>query len=171
MVESRFKLGKYDVTESDFAGRRIRLSPDRIAVIMDKYSSEEMHTIPLARGRRGDKDSKLRPEEFDALRSLIYKCNWVGREARPEARATASILASRLPQATVQYIATVNATVNYLRATAARPLTVWVMDPRGLVFAPMSDAGGIGSLGHELDCTRGPGWWSVQRSPWTSSAP
>eukprot|EP00974_Lingulodinium_polyedra_P020537 1987276-Lingulodinium_polyedra.AAC.1 len=65
-----------------------------------------MRPIQLGKGRRGDKTSPLRPEEFTALRLLVYKRNWAGREVRPEACATASIVASRLRRAAVQDVAT-----------------------------------------------------------------
>eukprot|EP00959_Pyramimonas_sp_CCMP1952_P203057 4246632-Pyramimonas_sp.AAC.1 len=54
----------------------------------------------MERGRLGLKKTPLTPAEFKSLRSLIYKLNWVGRETRPEAAGAASILASRLKNAT-----------------------------------------------------------------------
>eukprot|EP00959_Pyramimonas_sp_CCMP1952_P149098 3119418-Pyramimonas_sp.AAC.1 len=54
----------------------------------------------MAKGRLSRKDTPLEPHEFRALRSSVYKFNWVGREARPEAAGVASILASKLKQAT-----------------------------------------------------------------------
>ena len=104
------------------------------------------------------------------MRPAIYKCDWVGWEARPEACATASILASRLPHAKVQGVATVNATVNYLRSTAPRPIIFWGVGPKELMFVSMSDAGGIGSSGPELDGAQGAWLVVAAEGPWRISA-
>ena len=46
------------------------------------------------------------PDEFDALRSAIYKLSWVGKESRPEASGVASLLAGRLGHLTVVTVVT-----------------------------------------------------------------
>eukprot|EP00959_Pyramimonas_sp_CCMP1952_P075092 1568928-Pyramimonas_sp.AAC.1 len=62
----------------------------------------------MARGRLARKDSPLEHSEFKALRSLVYKFNWVGRETRPEAAGVASILASRLKAPTTGDVSLAN---------------------------------------------------------------
>eukprot|EP00959_Pyramimonas_sp_CCMP1952_P044982 939722-Pyramimonas_sp.AAC.1 len=87
-------------------------------------------------------DSPLEPDEFRALRSLVYKFNWVGRESRPEAAGRASILASRLKSATIYDVSCANKLVKHLRTTASRGLTIWSLDPDRMAFVSFSDAGG-----------------------------
>eukprot|EP00959_Pyramimonas_sp_CCMP1952_P406462 8519068-Pyramimonas_sp.AAC.1 len=62
----------------------------------------------MAKGRMSDKDAALLPDELRALRSLVHKFNWVGRESRPEAAGVASILATRLKSATIYDVTCAN---------------------------------------------------------------
>eukprot|EP00959_Pyramimonas_sp_CCMP1952_P465348 9488138-Pyramimonas_sp.AAC.1 len=104
LLESRFKFGKYRDCHAgsvDFAGRRVTFSDSKIVVDQEKYILEEVRPLSMAKGRMSDKSAPLGPDEFKALRSLVYKFNWVGRESRPEAAGIASILASRLKNATI----------------------------------------------------------------------
>ncbi|CAK9075801.1 unnamed protein product [Durusdinium trenchii] len=89
-------------------------------------------------------------EEFQALRSLVFKINWVGRESRPEAAGIASLMASRLPRATIGDVIIVNRFVNFLRSTAERPMKIWRFHPEEMCFIAVSDAGGINMQGTDL---------------------
>ena len=140
---SRFTFGKWEKSEAEYAGRRIKCTKDCIYVNQSKYIIEQVHAVPLARGRRQQKESKLTKEEFEALRSLVFKLNWLGRESRPEASGIASIMASRLPHAVIEDVSTVNKFANYLRSTADREIKIWKFNPKEMVFIVCSDAGGI----------------------------
>ncbi|CAK9076065.1 unnamed protein product [Durusdinium trenchii] len=89
-------------------------------------------------------------EEFQALRSLVFKINWVGRESRPEAAGIASLMASRLPRATIGDVIIVNRFVSFLRSTAERPMKIWRFHPEEMCFIAVSDAGGINMQGTDL---------------------
>eukprot|EP00959_Pyramimonas_sp_CCMP1952_P136544 2857601-Pyramimonas_sp.AAC.1 len=102
------------------AGRRISLNARRAVIDQEKYILEEIRPLPLARGRLTRKDSPLDSSEFKALRSLVYKFNWVGRESRPEAAGVASILASRLKAPTTGDVSLANKLVKHLGTTASR---------------------------------------------------
>ena len=67
--------------------------PDWIRVSMQKCILEEVHPVTISQTRRADSPS-LTEEEFVAIRSSIYKCNWVGGEVGPRASAAASMFAS-----------------------------------------------------------------------------
>ena len=86
--------------------------------------------MKLERGRLTQANAPLEPLEFDQLRSLIYKFNWLGKESRPEAAGVASILASRLNVSTVTDIKLANKLVNTLRESAKRAITLWSLVPR-----------------------------------------
>lgn len=77
----------------------------------------------------------------------MYKINWLARETRPEVCGTASILASKLPRATVSDIIVANKAVNHLRGTATRPLIIWKFRPEDMTFIVVSDAGGVSMNG------------------------
>ena len=145
---SRFTFGKWEKGEAEYAGRRIKCTKDCIYVNQSKYIIEQVHAVPLARGRRQQKESKLTKEEFAALRSLVFKLNWLGRESRPEASGIASIMASRLPHAVIEDVSTVNKFANYLRSTADREIKIWKFNPKEMVFIVCSDAGGISMKGN-----------------------
>lgn len=127
MLENRFKFGKWEDDEAEYAGRHITCEPGQIR-IQQTYIMEQVFPIALGRGRKASKDSLLTKEEFMAFRSLTYKLNWLGRGSRPEVAGTASIMASRLPAARVSDIITVNKLVNYLRSTADREIIIWAFD-------------------------------------------
>eukprot|EP00959_Pyramimonas_sp_CCMP1952_P162163 3390463-Pyramimonas_sp.AAC.1 len=92
ILEDRFRFGKYRDCHAgsvDFAGRRVSFLPGKAVIDQEKYILEEIRPLTLARGRLSVKSSPLEPSEFKALRSLVYKFNWVGRESRPEAAGVA----------------------------------------------------------------------------------
>eukprot|EP00439_Symbiodinium_sp_Y106_P059202 s5068_g8.t1 len=160
--EARFHFGKWELDSADYAGRRVRVLQDKILVDQEKYILEQLQPISLAKGRRAHKDEGLLPEEHTAFRSMIYRISWVGKECRPEMCGLASIMASRLDQATVSDALIVNQCVNHLRNTASRALTIWKIKPDQLSFIVVSDAGGIGAkhetqdeLGLPADATQG----------------
>ncbi|CAE7227094.1 unnamed protein product [Symbiodinium sp. CCMP2456] len=156
--EARFKFGKWDRDQADYAGRRVRVLDDRILVDQDqeKYILEQLQPIHLAKGRRSAKDQKLLPDEFAAFRSMIYRISWVGKECRPEMCGLSSIMASRLDRATVDDALVVNRCVNHLRNTASRPLTIWKIQPSDLSFVIIDE------LGLPADATQGA--WMVVAS-------
>ena len=149
-LTQRFQFGKWEDKKAEYAGRHVECLDDRVLISQEKYILEQIFPVPLLRHRRGLPGEALEKEEFEAFRSLVYKLNWVGRETRPEVAGTASIMASRLPQAKIQDILTVNKVVNHLRCTASRPITIWKFNPDTMVFIVCSDAGGINTKHHEL---------------------
>ncbi len=154
-LTSRLAFGKWEEDKAEYAGRFVDCREDRILIDQSKYILEQVFPIDLPKSRRGQPDSELTKEEFEAFRSLVYKLNWVGRESRPEVAGTASIMASRLPQALIRDIATVNKVVNHLRCTANRPIIIWRFDPKKMVFVVCSDAGGINTKHHDLTDDQG----------------
>ena len=83
-------------------------------------------------------------DEFNQLRSLVYKISWVAKESRPEASGSASILAQHLKAPTVSDVLIANRLVKFIRSSASQCLTIWRHDPRNLRVISVSDAGGIG---------------------------
>eukprot|EP00439_Symbiodinium_sp_Y106_P067741 s4909_g11.t1 len=149
ILHARFDFGKWEEATADYAGRKICCLDDRITVDQEKYIVEQVTPIPLAKHRKAQKDSKLTSEEFQAMRSAVYKINWVAKETRPEMSGLASIMASKLQTATIEDILIINKNINFLRTTAARPLTLWKINPADSAFIAISDAGGVG-MKHEI---------------------
>ncbi|CAE7346579.1 RE1 [Symbiodinium natans] len=151
LLHARFKFGKWEEDEAEYAGRRIRTSSDRILVDQEKYIKEQIFPVPISKSRKGDKSVPLTMEEFKNFRSAIYKINWVAKETRPEVSGTASLMASKLTNATIDDVMVVNKTINYLRNTASRPLVIWKFHPSNMAFIAVSDAGGVGQKYDSLD--------------------
>ena len=82
--------------------------------------------------RNSKKDRKLSLDEFNQLRSLVYKISWVAKESRLEASGSASTLAQHLKAPTVSDVLIANRVVKFLRASASQCLTIWRHDPRNL---------------------------------------
>ncbi|CAE7233206.1 unnamed protein product [Symbiodinium natans] len=165
-LRERFHFGKWERNEAEYAGRRVRVLHDRILVDQGKYIREQVRPVPLEKTRKQDKKSPLLKEEFEMLRSCIYKIPWLAKESRPEMAGLASIMASRLTVATIEDVMTVNKCVNHLNNTADRAITLWKFVPDEMSFVVVTDAGGITTrpgeedeMGLPVDATQGA--WAV----------
>ena len=72
-LTDRFHFGEWDENEAEYAGRRIRCTENRIYVDQSECFIEQVQPIQLPKRRRSNKDPPLNKEEFNALRSLVYK--------------------------------------------------------------------------------------------------
>ena len=144
IFQERFDFGKWEEDCADYAGRRVQCLEDRVLLDQEKYITEQVTPIPLPKHRRAMKDAELTEEEFQAMRSAVYKINWIAKETRPEMSGLASIMASKLKKAVIDDILVINKSINFLRATASRPLILWKMGLEDLAYVAISDAGGVG---------------------------
>ena len=135
--QAAFRFGKWEKREASYAGRRIRQRDQYVLVDQEKY-------IPILLQDKQQKDRRLSLDEFNQLRSLVYKISWVAKESRPEASGSASILAQHLKAPTVSDVLIANRVVKFLRSSASQCLTIWRHDPKNLRVISVSDAGGIG---------------------------
>ena len=145
-MEQRFSFGKWEHGEADFAGRHVKVLPDKVLLDQRKYIAEKIFPLKPARGRLGNKQELLDKDEFEQYRSLLYKINWVAHQTRPEAAGVVSILSSRLKQATVHDLACLNKLAAHLRNTAQQCLVLHKFENKDMVFIAASDAGGVDSL-------------------------
>ncbi len=95
---------------------------------------EHVHPIVLPSGRLTNGSDDLSVGEFESLRSLVYKLAWVGKETRPEASGTASILAQHLKAPTLNDVRMANKMVKLLRSTTAQTMTIWKHDVDSFLF-------------------------------------
>lgn len=98
--------------------------------------------IPLAKSRAGLDTEELSHEGCVALRSLVYKFNWVARETRPDVAWVALILAHLLAKSTIQEIKTANKVARYLRSAASQGISVSRIPISDLSLISVSDSGG-----------------------------
>ena len=100
------RFGKWEKREASYAGRQIRQRDQYVLVDQEKYILEKLHPISLQ--EKQQKDRRLSLDEFNQLRSLVYKISWVAKESRPEASGSASILAQHLKTPTVSDVLIAN---------------------------------------------------------------
>ena len=124
MQEAAFRFGKWEKREASL----IRQRDQYVLVDQEKYILEKLHPVLLR--EKQQKDRKLSLDEFNQLRSLVYKISWVAKESRPEASGSASILAQRLKAPTVSNVLIANRVVKFPRSSASQCLTIWRHDPR-----------------------------------------
>ena len=141
-VPNSVPFWKVGETRGQLRCRRIRQRDQYVLVDQEKYILEKLHLVLLR--EKQQKDRKLSLDEFNQLRSLVYKISWVAKESRPEASGSLSILAQHLKAPTVSDVLIANRVVKFLRSSASQCLNIWRHDPRNLQMISVSDAGGIG---------------------------
>lgn len=142
-LEERFLFGRWEEDQADYIGRHIQRTPGEVRLDQQKYIAEKVAAVNLGKGRRGNKEALLLPDEFQEYRSMLYRISWVAHQTRPEAAGIVSILSSRLHRATVQDIILLNKLVGHLRSTAKQPLRIRAFRSEEMKFIGVSDAGGV----------------------------
>ena len=108
-----------------FAGRTLEIMPDHIGVHFEKYIREELKLVPVQKGRLSHKGEPTTEAEQVSLMTTVYQLNWLGKEGCPTVAGTASLLASRLENSTVEDISIANAAVRSLKMSASLTLKLW----------------------------------------------
>ncbi|CAK9044748.1 unnamed protein product [Durusdinium trenchii] len=116
------KFGKiealFDSNGSSYAGRQIKQNKDySFEMNMEEFIYTRLEPIKLNR-RVLKKDAAsmlLNEAEKTQLRGLIASLNWIAREARPDASAAASLLASAFPSPSMSHILSANDIVAHLK--------------------------------------------------------
>ncbi|CAE6964999.1 GIP [Symbiodinium sp. CCMP2592] len=123
-LESRFRFGKVTslldtASGSGYAGRRLKQSPDfSFSYSMSDYVSNRLRYVDVTRKftKKDAPNIKLTADEESQLRGVIAALNWAAREGRPDASATASILAGCFPNPTMADVIAVNQVVQFVKA-------------------------------------------------------
>ena len=145
-LRQKFKPGKFKKLQeladgTTFNGRRIRQAADfQLLVDMEKYVQERLFPMKLERGRRSNPDAEATAEEKQKARAVIGALAWAAKEARPDAAAAASIMASRLPSAKVRDLAELNKAVETVKANSQLELKYFPIPPESLGWGTVTDA-------------------------------
>ena len=59
-LQARFKFGKWEVKEAEYAGRKVVVGSEYTTILQEKYILEQVYPIPLARGEGSSKTTRLR---------------------------------------------------------------------------------------------------------------
>lgn len=158
-LSARFRFGKMEYDEADFAGRHVKVLPGRIEMNQEKYIVEKLHPVRIEQGRKGDRAAALNHDEFESFRSMLYRVAWVAHQTRPEAAGVVSILSSRLKEATVHDVCCINKLIGHLRNTAQQSLTLHSFRNEDMILISASDAGGVDGMpspgSSEIDTVQG----------------
>ncbi|CAK8993884.1 unnamed protein product [Durusdinium trenchii] len=121
-MEERLNFGKidelYGTSGTSYAGRHLKQLPDySFESHMEEFLYTRLEPVKLNR-RILKKDAAqvdLSEHEKTQLRGLLASLNWVSREARPDAAAGASVLASTFPSPKVSHLVEANEIVRHLK--------------------------------------------------------
>ena len=127
-LEQKLKFGKIEELYNNpdgcmYAGRHIQQLAD---ISFDHHMDEYIYTRwePISISRKVFKKDapkvKLDEREKSQLRGLIASLNWTAREGRPDASATASILATTFPEPCMSHVFQANDMVAHLKTFPTR---------------------------------------------------
>lgn len=122
-LEGRLKFGKIqNLQETDggsgYAGRRLKQNSDfSFEFHLNDYIQNRLKPVQLSRKffKKDAAKEFLNPDEEHQLRAVIAAVNWIAREGRPDASASASILSGVFPKPTLQDALEVNNVVQHLK--------------------------------------------------------
>lgn len=58
-LKERFQFGKFAFGNESYAGREIVVKEDRIDITQERYILEQLHPVPLSKGRKKDRNAPL----------------------------------------------------------------------------------------------------------------
>eukprot|EP00959_Pyramimonas_sp_CCMP1952_P243756 5095378-Pyramimonas_sp.AAC.1 len=67
-------------------------------VDQEKYAREQLTPIVISKERKSDPSAPLTSSEISSYRTTVAQIQWLGREPRPDAAGSASLLAAALPE-------------------------------------------------------------------------
>ena len=156
-LRENYKFGKWkDLMENstEYGGRTLKQLPSfDILISMSRYLQDKCIEIKLERGRGKDQKALANAGEITQMRGICGKLNWASREGMPQGSGDASLLASRMPNPTVEDLTEANAAMRRLKAN---DVPVWI---RSIPFENMSSVlfedaslannkGGAAQVGH-----------------------
>ena len=161
VLKKEYNFGKWKILQessTEYGGRTLKQFPDfSFTISMSRYLRDKASEIKLARGRGKDPRAKADAGEITMMRGLIGKLNWASREGMPQGAGDASLLASKMPNPTVEDLTEANAA---MRRLLANDVPVWIRsipfkDLGLIVFEDASlgnTKGGAAQIGHLVCC-------------------
>ena len=172
-LRERFKFGKFKRLQelpegTSFNGRRIQQDSDdfNVKVDMMKFVEERLSEVHLEKGRKSVPDSSATAEEVKRVRAAIGSFAWCAKEARPDAAAGASILASKMTKMKIKDIVALNKVIAQVKSKPGLTLQYHSIPFDDLRFGVATDAswdnyedgssqGAVGVLAYHKDLLEG----------------
>ena len=145
-LRNRFQFGKFVFLQAEengasFNGRRIKQQANFDFLIdMEKFVDERLNVVSLAPGRKGQLEEPATEEERDLTRAAVGSLTWAAKEGRPDAAATASLIASRLNALKVQDMVDLNKGIEAVKARKDLSLRIQRIPFEKLCWGVVTDA-------------------------------
>ena len=143
-IKSLYRWESWKVSESEFAGIRVRQHRDfSITVDLEDYTNNYITEAPITRERSRQRQESLTAQELSMLRGVLGTASWRAQQMSPQFAADVSLLLSSTADPVVQDLLDANKLVRDMRRSSAQSLhfhsfneTPW----QQLVFASWADA-------------------------------
>ena len=143
-IKSLYRWGSWKISESEFAGIRVRQHRDfSITVDLEDNTNKFITEAPNTRERSRQRQESLTAQELSMLRGVLGTASWRAQEMSPQFATDVSFLLSATADPVVQDLLDANKLVRDMRRTSAQSLhfhsfneTAW----QQLVFASWADA-------------------------------
>ena len=142
-LQQRFTFGKLkEIDESgvDFNGRRLKKVGEDFLIDMQAFVEERLHTVKLTPERKKQRGEALTEEERSQVRSVCGGLNWIGREGRPDAAASASMFSSLMSTMKIEDVLELNKAVEQLKSDSSLALRIRPIPEDRLRWGVISDA-------------------------------
>eukprot|EP00971_Amphidinium_carterae_P153242 3037908-Amphidinium_carterae.2 len=115
----KYKTGRctsFEGAGGVFNGRRICQEADcSFKVDMHDYIKEKIRTLELPKERKREPESDATVAEKDLFRTVLMKCMWVARQARPEIIGSCALLTSKVQSPKVKDLLELGRVVAHLK--------------------------------------------------------
>ena len=145
-LQEKYKFGKFEMIPPaengvGFNGRRIRQKADYSFIVdMEKFVTERLEPIQMAKGRKADPKALASDSEVAQMRAVVGSLNWASREGRPDAAASASLSASKFPKPVVQDLIDLNKSIQIIKSRPDLNIKIRSIPVDKLAWGVMTDA-------------------------------
>ena len=122
-IKSLYRWESWKVSESEFAGIRVRQQRDfSTTVDLEDYTNKFITEAPTTRERSRKRQESLTAKELSMLRGVLGTASWRAQQMSPQFAADVSLLLSATAQSVVQDLLDANKLVRDMRRNAAQSL-------------------------------------------------
>ena len=143
-INSLYRWGSWKISESEFAGIRVRQHRDfSITIDLEDNTNKFITEAPITSERSRQRHESMTAQELSMLRGVLGAASWRAQPMSPQFAADVSLLSSATAHPVVQDLLDANKLVREMRRSSAQSLhshslneTPW----QQLVFASWGDA-------------------------------
>ncbi|CAE7230741.1 RE1, partial [Symbiodinium sp. CCMP2456] len=145
-LQEKYKFSKFEMIPPakngvGFNGRRIRQLKDYSFVVdMEKFVTERLEPIQMAKGRKSNPKALATDSEIAQMRAVVGSLNWASREERPDASASASLSALKFPKPVVQDLIDLNKSIQMIKSRPDLNIKIRSIPADKLAWGVMTDA-------------------------------